>query len=64
MSIIHPRINQNHVVDSLGLFGPILINAIFGGLVLAPGMLHVMYKLGYTFSATVGAITSTDVMNY
>ncbi len=36
MSVIHPRINSNKTYDSLGLFGPILFNAIIGSMAVAP----------------------------
>jgi len=38
LQILHPRLNQNRAIDHLGIFGPILICSIFGGLVISPAM--------------------------
>jgi hypothetical protein len=38
LRVIHPRLNRNRSVDHLGILGPVLVNSILGGLVLAPSM--------------------------
>ena len=40
MQKIHPQINSYEVYDSLGLFGPILTNAILGSFVVSPLVLN------------------------
>jgi hypothetical protein len=46
MSVIHPRINRNKTYDSLGLFGPILINALIGSFAIAPILIAAYSQVG------------------
>lgn len=36
MRTLHPRINKNNIYDTLGLFGPFLISAFIGSIIIAP----------------------------
>jgi len=56
--IIHPRINGGSIIDNLGLFGPILINSILGGLVLAPSLYQSYMNQDFPI------IASSDVIKY
>lgn len=64
MRVIHPRINRTNDIDHLGLFGPILINSILGGLVLAPAFFQAFYASGLQPSNFTATITTVDVMKY
>ena len=39
MQTLHHYINRNYIYDSLGLFGPFLLNALAGSFVVAPSIL-------------------------
>jgi hypothetical protein len=39
MRIINPLVNRNYAYDSLGLFGPFLISALLGSMVVTPSTL-------------------------
>jgi len=51
LEIIHPRMNKNSSYDHMGIFGPILICSIFGGLVLATSMYQSFLDLGSTYQS-------------
>lgn len=38
LRVVHPRLNATKSIDHLGIFGPILICSIIGGLVLSPAL--------------------------
>lgn len=59
LRIVHPRINANRSVDHLGIFGPILINSVIGGLVISPAMYQIFINLGTVSSGLGAAITSS-----
>jgi hypothetical protein len=48
LRVIHPRINQNKSYDHLGLLGPILINAMLGGVAVAPFLFGAYKNLSIT----------------
>jgi hypothetical protein len=56
--VIHPRINGGSIIDNLGLFGPILINAILGGFVLAPSLYQSYMNQDFPI------ISSSDIIKY
>ena len=39
MRTLHDYINRNYIYDSLGLFGPFLLNAFVGSFIVAPSIL-------------------------
>lgn len=53
LRVIHPRLNLNRSVDHLGILGPVLVNSILGGLVLAPVMYQSYINQG-TVSTSLG----------
>jgi len=63
LRIIHPRINRNSSIDHLGLFGPILINAILGGLVLAPALFQTYTDIPFS-PDSLGSINSSLPQKY
>lgn len=56
---LHPRLNKNKAIDHLGMFGPILICSIIGGLVLSPAMYKVYMSLGINISFVPNTITES-----
>jgi hypothetical protein len=44
MRILHPIVNKNNVVDTMGLFGPFLISALLGSIVVTPSTLIWYYN--------------------
>lgn len=64
LRIVHPRINRTHSVDHLGIIGPILINAILGGLVISPAMYQIYNNLGTTSSGLSGQVIDPAIMYY
>lgn len=64
LRIIHPRLNSTSSVDHLGIFGPVLLCSIFGGLVLAPALYQSYSTLGTLPSSMDSQVFDTNVMNY
>lgn len=64
LRIVHPRINAKKIYDQIGIFGPIALNALIGGVVVAPLMFQVYYWLRIVPSTMVNLITANDSMIY
>jgi hypothetical protein len=59
LKVLHPRLNSQRAIDNLGIFGPILICSILGGLVISPAMYKAMMNLGTNSNSLGASITSS-----
>lgn len=64
LRVVHPRINAVKSVDHLGIFGPILVCSVLGGLVLSPAMYQSYISLNTVSSGLSAKISSSDYMSY
>lgn len=64
LRVVHPRINSIKSVDHLGIFGPILVCSVLGGLVLSPAMYQSYIDLNTVSSGLNAKISSSDYMSY
>jgi len=64
LQILHPRLNQSRGVDHLGIFGPILICSIFGGLMVSPVMFKAYMSIGTNSSNLGSQITDASSVFY
>jgi len=61
---IYPMMNKEKQVDALGLFGPILINSIIGGVVINPALISIMRDTNMQYSTLSASISSIDIVYY
>jgi ammonia channel protein AmtB len=64
LQVIHPRLNFKKAYDHLGIFGPILICSIIGGLVVSPAMYKTFMSKGVNTNALGSQITDSNLMLY
>jgi uncharacterized transporter YbjL len=64
LQVIHPRLNRNRAIDHLGIFGPILLCSVLGGLVLAPAMYKAFMSKGINTNALGAQVTDSAIMSY
>lgn len=60
LEIVHPRLNKNFSYDHMGIFGPILICSILGGVALAP----ITYKAFMNHDLSLNVLSNILVTNY
>jgi len=65
LEVVHPRINRNATLDHMGIFGPILICSVLGGLGLSPALYQSFMDLSLNQN-NLGNILVTDsqIMKY
>ena len=59
LKVVHPRINRRLTYDHLGIFGPILICSVIGGLGLSPAMYQVYWNRD-TMASSLGSGVKID----
>lgn len=64
LRIVHPRLNRVNSVDHLGIIGPILVNAIIGGLVISPAMYKIYYDRGTISAGLTQTVNDTAFISY
>jgi hypothetical protein len=64
LRVIHPRLNLTRSVDHLGIFGPILICSVLGGLVLSPSLYQIYNNLGSNLTSLGAPVSDTALLNY
>lgn len=64
MRVIHVKVNNKNVTDTLGLFGPFFISAIFGSFIVTPCILAAYYNRGQGFAFDSGVPIPLAVMGY
>lgn len=64
LRVVHPRINANKSIDHMGIFGPILINSIIGGLVISPAMYKIFMDRGTISSGLGAALNDSTYTSY
>lgn len=58
---IHRLINKNYMFDALGLFGPLLVSALLGSVVVPAGVLAYYSSKGYENQGISSAYTSDKI---